>query len=266
MEYIIGTDGRPCTLEIKIRSLSAARLHLVVWDKNQASTVLTDRPLICHPNDEKVWEVPMPVCGQNLLISVWDEANPNGQLSDSGATIQDIRLTRLKTYPLAIDWGNPKMGQAIKLGKKFCYNLGWLPANEQGKAYCSPDKSLKIILFPELQDPKSGKESVTPMRISQWTKVMEASQKMCVPYSVPGRAVMFFHEFCHEYENHDPTWELEADLNGLSIYLGLGFSRYEALKIYQDIFYKVDTDANIGRLTHIEDFINNFEKHIKHTK
>ena len=263
MNYTIGTKSAPCTLVIQLSSLTPVLLRVQVLDPTLSHTVLADRDIQVLPGQAQDCVIPMPVSPWKALVRIVDQGPTAG--SDSFKVIS-MKTTELRTYRAAIDWDNAEIKQAISLGKRFCYNAGWLPASADGQAYCSPDMSLKLIYLPSLVDPKSGKESVTPMRISQSTSVMEGSQKLCIPYTVPGRAVMFYHEFSHKFENQQANWELEADLNGLTIYLALGFSKYEALQIYTTIFKRVDSPENRDRLAHIENFINNFEHFISKSK
>ena len=58
--------------------------------------------------------------------------------------------------------------------------------------------------------------------------------------------------------------EIEADLNGLKIYLGLGYPIIEAHKSFLNVFKETPTEENKKRYQHIEAFIKNFPN-IKHT-
>lgn len=263
MEYIIGTKCDPCTLKVQIRSLQAGKLLLQVYDPAHANTVLANRIIDAQGHETHTCYVPMPVSPWEARLRVVPAAG--GKDADA-FQIVEVRKMQLATFHQAIDWSNAEMHQAIQLGNRFCYNLGTLSTLPIDQAYCSPDGVLKIKYLPVLDNPDTGQEAVTPMRIDDHTNIMEASQKKCIPFTVAGRAVMFFHEYSHKFENEHPDWELEADLNGLTIYLALGWSRYEALQVYHQVFNQVDSPENRDRLAHIEDFIKNFEYYIKKTK
>lgn len=261
MDYTIRIDNDPCTLVIAFSSLKSCQLTVQVWDDNQANTFLADRTCVTRPGQADFCCIPMPLAPGIAHISINDTS---GGADSASYTVLSIQKMKLKRYEDAIDWLKPELLQAINLGSHFCYNAGWLATNDEDQAYCSIDRSLKMQYLPTLEDPETGKESVTPMRIGDSTGIMQASQKLVVPFTVPGRLVMFYHEFSHKFENKDISWELEADLNGLTIYLGLGFSPYEAKQIYRTIFKKVDSPENQERLVHIEAFIDNFSTYIKH--
>ena len=53
--------------------------------------------------------------------------------------------------------------------------------------------------------------------------------------------------------------EVEADLNGLQMYLALGYPRIEAHEVYLATFYQYQSDVNIERYERIKDFIDKFE-------
>jgi hypothetical protein len=260
MNYTIGTRHDPCTLHIRISSLKPCKLRLQVIDQTLANTFLADRDVLTTAGSTHDCYVPLPLSPWIAFVRIYDQNGQPG--SPDGFTVEAITKMGLQTYRQAIDWNNPEIAQAIRLGSSFCYNAGWLPVLPQDEAYCSPDQSLKLKYLSTLVNPQSGTESVTPMRISQSTAIMEASQTLVVPFTVPGRAVMYYHEVSHKYENKNPDWELEADLNGLTIYLALGFSRYEALQVYKQVFGRVNSPENQDRMLHIERFINDFEHYI----
>ena len=261
MEYVVGTRCERCTLHVRILSRAACQIRLTVYDPSQPHTVLGDRVVFFDDAQTQDCYLPLPTSAWETRLRI-DSPVGQGGVFD----VLEVKKVGLLTFLDVIDWRNPEIYQGIMLGNRFCYNLGALPTLPPGKAYCSPDKSLRIKYEPILRSVETGQESLTPMRISSETAIMEASQHRCLPFTVAGRAAMFFHEFSHKFENTHPEWELEADLNGLTIYLALGYSRYEAIEVYQTVFHKVDTDENRERLEHIKDFISNFEFYIKKSK
>jgi hypothetical protein len=55
--------------------------------------------------------------------------------------------------------------------------------------------------------------------------------------------------------------EVEADLNGLLIYLGLGYPRIEAFEVFAVTFMDAPTEMNKVRFDKIKNFIENFESY-----
>ena len=71
---------------------------------------------------------------------------------------------------------------------------------------------------------------------------------------------ILLHEFSHVYLNADVDNEVEADLNALTIYLGLGYPRIEAFEVFAQTFMNAPTDQNEVRYNKIKQFIDEFEK------
>jgi len=71
------------------------------------------------------------------------------------------------------------------------------------------------------------------------------------------------HEFSHKYKN--PTiglpidHESGADINALYIYLGLGFSKVDAIYVFANVFLKAQTDGNMRRMRKIQQYTAAFE-------
>ncbi len=106
---------------------------------------------------------------------------------------------------------------------------------------------------------EDGSLSGTPARIVINTEVIEVSKMKMMNLTFSERLVILFHEFSHLHRNQDIYNELEADLNGLEIYLSNGFPRIEAIQTYTKTFSEVDSDANLERFVHINNFVDNFE-------
>jgi hypothetical protein len=100
----------------------------------------------------------------------------------------------------------------------------------------------------------------TPARISNQTGRMEISQKAFRDMSIPMRMAILCHEFSHFYLNEVQHDEIEADLNALTMYLGMGYPVIEAHKAFLETFYKSPSDVNKERYVYLKTFIDNFDK------
>ena len=74
------------------------------------------------------------------------------------------------------------------------------------------------------------------------------------------RMAILLHEFSHFYLNEKIDDEMEADLNGLLIYLSLGYPRIEAYQAFLETFRERPNNLNKARYDLINKFINDFEK------
>ena len=81
-------------------------------------------------------------------------------------------------------------------------------------------------------------------------------------YTVPMRMAILLHEFAHFYLNENIDDEIEADLNGLLVYLGLGYPRIEGYQAFLDVFQTNPNQANKNRY----DVINNFIRDVDNKK
>jgi hypothetical protein len=104
------------------------------------------------------------------------------------------------------------------------------------------------------------KELETPARISKDNGTIQVSQKKFIPDTVPMRMAILLHEYSHYYVNKDINDETEADLNGLLIYLGLGYPRFEGHEAFLKTFINTPTEMNKVRYDKIKAFIDDFEK------
>ena len=81
--------------------------------------------------------------------------------------------------------------------------------------------------------------------------------------TIPARVAIEVHEFSHKYRNPKMDLAIEneigADINGLYMYLGLGFSKVDAIYVYANVFLKAQTPGNIARMRKIMDYIKRFE-------
>jgi hypothetical protein len=111
--------------------------------------------------------------------------------------------------------------------------------------------------MPIIED--NGVEQTTPARIDIDSGIIEVSKRQFIEYTIPNRMAILLHEFSHIYLNDNVDDEVEADLNGLLIYLGLGYPRIEAFEVFAKTFMNNPTDENGMRFDSIKNFIDNFE-------
>ena len=111
---------------------------------------------------------------------------------------------------------------------------------------------------------KTNKMLTTPARIGHNTGVIEVSKNKFMQYTIPMRLVILLHEFSHKYLNpkidRPISYETGADIQGLYVYLGKGWSPYEAHKTYLQVFKNANNEPNHKRYKIINDFITKYEK------
>ena len=73
------------------------------------------------------------------------------------------------------------------------------------------------------------------------------------------RMAILLHEYSHYYVNKTPSSEVEADLNGLRIYLALGYPRIDAYNVFLNVFKSANSKQSLDRFEKLDAFIKNWE-------
>ncbi len=257
MRYLAKTAYKPCTLRVIITAKNICNVNFLVHDSVRKNTYFMRRSRTFVAGETKPLYCQMPVTGSHVVAAIFEQGmSPDAKpVNFEVVKIEVLSLPRLLD---AIDWKNSKVREFIPFAQKFAFNAGVMPAYEN-KLYVSNSGKFKIKFLPVIYDEGSG-EPLTPARVGVFDKVIEVSRAKFVNMTVPMRICILFHEFSHLWVNEDMKNELEADLNGLIIYLGLGYPRIEAHETFLSTFYDAPSDENMQRYDRISDFIDNFEK------
>ena len=263
MKYNIYCGYDPLTLRVDIETVQPQKIMLKVHDKSLPNTYFTNRYMVI--TGKKSLYVRMPVTGLVCVVEVYNDANGNTQ-TDSSFKVHDIQKVPLIRKMDVVDLKNPYIKSYIKFCTRFCYNAGVAPAG----TYNSSDGKFSIKYSNRIISSENQQVLNTPARINKDTGQIEASREKFIAMTVPMRMAILMHEFSHFYLNNEINDETEADLNGLLIYLGLGYPRIEACEAFLDTFIKssqgpsplsqAQLDANSRRYNIIHNFIQDFEK------
>jgi len=254
MIYEITTRYEEFTLLIKVQTSSPQKIRLKVIDADQPNTTFTNRYKTV--DGESIFFVRMPLSAQTILVYVYNDANgnlPSGQ--DNTFDVVSITKEPLDKKLDVIDFSNPLVRSFVNFATRFSYNAGTLPSGD----YISDDGKFIIRYSPTITD--NGVEQTTPARIDVDSGLIELSKKAFQNYTIPNRMAILLHEFSHVYLNANIDDEVEADLNALLIYLGLGYPRIEAFEVFAQTFIAAPTDQNQVRYDKIKQFIDEFETH-----
>lgn len=254
MIYRIPSRYEEFTLLVKVKTSNPEKIHLNVRDEDMRNTTFTNRWKTI--NGECSFFVRMPVSGKNALIEVYNEKNGK-KGEDNSFEVVDIKKLPLEKKLDVLDFSNNDLRSFINFCTKFCFNAG----NLSSGVYQSSDGKFTIEYVPTIISSRTGKELETPARISKKTGKIQVSQKKFIPDTVPMRMAIMLHEYSHFYVNKDIDNESEADLNGLLIYLGLGYPRFEGHEAFLKTFIGYPSQENKVRYDKIKKFIDDFEKH-----
>lgn len=254
MIFSVPTRHEELTLLVKVKTYEPQKIRIKVIDAEQPYTTFTDR--FRTVDGESIFFVRMPVSPREAMVYIFNEANGNMQVGgDPSLEVVSITKEPLEKKLDVIDFSNGQVRSFVNFATRFAYNAGSLPSG----TYTSDDRKFVIKYLPTIQD--NGVEQTTPARIDIDSGIIEISKKQFRDFTVPNRMAILLHEFSHVYLNDNIDDEVEADLNGLLIYLGLGYPRIEAFEVFAKTFLAAPTEQNKMRYQKIVNFIDNFESY-----
>jgi hypothetical protein len=257
MIYKVYTNYDAMTLRVTVSASQETDVRLIVRDSEQMNTILTNR--VRTILGEFSFYVRMPLCRKYVDVII--EAEGGG---DGGLTLVECKKLPLERRLDVVDFNRAYyLNEFVTFVERFAYNAGVLRTNDINNPkdyYVSSGQHFYIKYLPVIVDYATGEELSTPARISNEEPIIEVSQRHVIGYTVPMILATLMHEYSHKWMNEDPDDESEADINGLFIYLGLGYPRIEAAEAWCEIFMQADTEENIERIAIIQKFIDEFEE------
>jgi len=254
MKYTLWTRYEPCMLKIVIRTQSPQEIALKVYDDSHPNTYFTDRTKTINGSQDLF--VRMPLAPNSAKLAIYNVKNgdlPKG--ADSSFEVVSIKKEELDITLPQTKMDTPQVRNFVAFSQKFCYNAGWVAANRD---YTSAYGGFKIEYLPYITNNRTNERMATPARISTKNGRIQVSQEAFVPFTIPMRMAILLHEFSHYYLNSDITNETEADLNGLTIYLGLGYPIREAYAAFGETFIGYPSQQNKQRYDIINKFIRDY--------
>lgn len=260
MNILFKTKQKSLTIMIEVATNGPQKIQIVVKDINKPNTDYTNRYATISGTQK--FFVRMPMSPYESLISVYNKANGNlkkGQ--DNSFKVVKIDARPLERKMDCVDWSNPKIRDFANFAQQFSDNAGILSAGKfpNGSTYISDEGNFRIDYFDDIRS-KRGMVIQTPARISQSKGIIQVSKAHFKKFTVPMRMAILLHEFSHFYLNENMEDETEADLNGLLIYLALGYPRIEAYQSFLTTFKDTPTPQNKERFDILNQFITNFER------
>jgi len=248
MEQRWETNGRAMSLDVSIKCEGKCRFRIVASDF-QKNSKYADRTI--EVDGYRSIYLSFPTTPREMRIAV----TPIDQKLNY---IVNIKERTLKTYAIDTDAETKKF---IKFAQTFTAQSGFETATQRGRYFTTPDKYFKLRFFPFIS--QNGKVSTTPARIGHTTGTIEVSKAHFDRYTIAMRMIILLHEFSHVYRNPKNDLKIEnefgADKSALYIYLGLGYSKVDAIFVFANVFLKAQTESNMERMRKIMDYIKRFE-------
>lgn len=253
MNFKLWMRYAPSMIKVVVKTSSPQTMVLKVSDPSQANTYFTDRTKVVDGTEELY--VRMPLSPSTALLSIYNQKNGNKPKGEDTS----FEVVKIEKEDLQITLPQTKMDTMsvrnfVAFAQKFAYNAGWVSAPRD---YMSAVGGYKIEYLPFIINSKGQKMS-TPARISTKNGRIQVSQESFVGMTVPMRMAILLHEYSHFYLNTDISNETEADLNGLTIYLGLGYPIREAYAAFTETFIGYPTAQNKQRYDIINKFIRDY--------
>lgn len=251
MNYKVNSRYEQMTIAVTVQVARPIRLRLKVVDAEKPLTEFTNRFKTVKRSFK--FFVRLPLTPKTLLIKLSDDEN-GGDISNR-VKVVSIQKLGLEKRMDEVDINSYSVMCFVNFAQKFAFNSSYLKPN----VFVSDDCGYRIEYLPTIIN-SDGREIRTPARISKDTGRIQVSKKLFNTYTVPMRMAILLHEFAHFYLNKDIDNEVEADLNGLLIYLGLGYPRIDGYEAFLQVFEDTPTQQNKERYETINKFIEDFEK------
>jgi hypothetical protein len=245
------SDNRKFCLYITIKCKGKKTFRVCAADYGKKNSLYADRQVIV--DGQRTIYFSFGVSPKALNIMVVDVQNPRG--ADFEVTLEEGAL---KTYNV---WLDAETREFVDLLFPFCQVAGFRQGTPQGVPYDLGQ--FQIRYYDVIRNPVTRTPMTTPARIGHKTGRIDFSKMRFDHFTIPMRIMIGLHEFSHKYKNPKIGLEIEnevgADINALYIYLGLGFSKVDAICVFAYVFLKAQTPQNIERMRKINEYIQKFE-------
>ena len=255
MNLRVQTRYEELSLAIYVQTLTPSKIRIKVYDADKPKTVFTDRYKTVKGRE--VFYVRMPLTSNHVVVSVYNEAignKPKGE--DNSFMVTEVKKLPLEKRTDVGDIRDYNVSAFVDFAQRFSFNASYLDTD---KTYQSQNGEFLIEYLPFITSGKTGQKMKTPARISKVNGRIQVSKEAFENYTVPMRMAILLHEFSHFYVNDNMDDEVEADLNGLLIYLGLGYPRIEGYQAFLEVFQDTPSQQNKQRYDIINKFIRDFE-------
>lgn len=248
---------------ITIKTNHKMPIKIIALDPNKPASKYYDRcPMI---DGERKLILHFPVSPKILSIIIFNGENgdmPYGE--DDSFQIKSFEVEKLQQYDV---WWNQDTKNFYNFAVNFCQNAGNLSSTRKDGSpsiYRSTDGKFTIDYWDNIRDRKSGKVVNTPARIGHTSGIIDVSKSKFLEYTIPMRLVILLHEFGHKFLNpkinREINYETGADISALYIYLGKGWSPFEANKSFLNVFRKANSESNHKRFKIVRDFIDKYDR------
>lgn len=241
-------NDQPSVIIIVIETKVKEKIWIQVRDANRKNTYYTKR--YGFVDGKETFKVLMPQAPTEALVMVFNDNN--GMLRNDNS----FNVVEVKSIPYKLPKYNfSKKTQAfVKFAQEFSDECGYLSSSPKGDIYMSNNGRYRIDYFDSIRN-ANGVVLKTPARISQVNGRIEVSAEQFRAMTIPMRMAILLHEYSHFYLNKNPSNEVEADINGLNIYLKLGYPKIDIYNVFLNVFKTAPSEANKKRFDKLDKFV-----------
>lgn len=249
----INTDGYPCSVMVSVATPQPTKIWIKICDAKSTKTFYSKR--YSKVDGQQDFFIGLPQSPENARVVIYKDGQ--SPLDYRGYEVVGLEILPLKGksfLPMS-----RKTSAFVKFAQEFSRECSYLDASAKGVPYYSDNGKFRIDYFDVIRSKKNGKPIGTPARISQVTGKIEVSKEDFFRYSVPMRMAILLHEYSHFHINKNPSSEIQADINGLKIYLSLGYPRIDAYNVFLNVFKNASSKETLHRFETLDKFIKNWE-------
>ena len=252
MVKTIHLNDKPTKLKIVISATFKTKVWIMVKDKDRPNTYYTKRYGFVEGTE--TFYVLMPQTPVNAQVIVYNDENGIIK-NDNSFKVLEVKAL---AYQVTKTNFSKKTSSFIKFAQEFCDEAGYISASPKGDIYKSNNGRFRIDYFDAIRN-NNGNVIKTPARISQISGKIEVSAEQFKTFTIPMRMAILLHEYSHYYLNKNPSNEIEADINGLNIYLKLGYPKIDIYNVFLNVFKTAPSEGNKQRFEKLDNFVKGFK-------
>lgn len=247
----IPSNYHPMCLQLDIQTDKPEVIYIIAKDLYKPNTFYMRRSTLVKGS--KRIDVKLPATPKHLQLAVYNRETGNRPLGSDKSFKVDIREKALPQWNIEVDADTYDF---MKFALHFSENASIKTAGTLNDpyVYSSDNGKFNIAYYDRIYDKDTNQYLTTPARIGHKYGVIEVSKEYFMQYTVPMRYVILLHEYSHKYMNPKMGLSIDneyaADINGMYLYLGTGFSENEGMTAFLTVFDDAKTRMNEKR-THL---------------
>ena len=255
----IPSNYHPLCLELDIQTAKPEIIYVIAKDMYKPNTFYMRRAT--QVNGKKRIDVKLPATPKHLQLAIYNRAHGNKPLGSDKSFSVDITEKALPQWNIDVD---KETYNFMKFALHFSENASILKSGTPNDptVYSSDDGKFNIAYYDKIFDRKQNQYISTPARIGHKYGVIDVAKEFFIDYTVPMRYVILMHEYSHKYMNPKQGLSIDneyaADINGMYLYLGTGFSENEGMTAFLTVFDDAPTRMNQNRTHLLTKFVDDW--------